>query len=129
MKYVTDARNAMATPILFSPVARRGYLAGSGKSGTPTLADPGFNGLDQQARDLAAAEKIAFVDLTTLALKYYGTVDPSPLFYRSGRDHPLQCRGRHRHLEVGGRRFEGGHYAHDVDWRLPEVESAVRPHL
>ncbi len=26
MKYVTDARNAMATPILFSPVARRGYL-------------------------------------------------------------------------------------------------------
>ena len=84
MKYVTDARNAMATPILFSPVARRGYLAGSGKSGTPTLADPGFNGLDQQARDLAAAEKIAFVDLTTLALKYYGTVDPAPLFYRSG---------------------------------------------
>ena len=84
MKYVTDARNAMATPILFSPVARRGYLAGSGKSGTPTLADPGFNGLDQQARDLAAAEKIAFVDLTALALKYYGTVDPAPLFYRSG---------------------------------------------
>ena len=82
MKYVTDARNAMATPVLFSPVARRGYLDDTTK--TPTLADPGFNGLDQQARDLAAAEKIAFVDLTRLALKYYGTVDPSPLFYRSG---------------------------------------------
>lgn len=73
MKYVTDARNAMATPILFSPVARRGYL--NGQSGTPTVADPGFNGLDQQARDLAAAEKIAFVDLTTLAIKYYATVN------------------------------------------------------
>ena len=82
MKYVTDARNAGATPVLFSPVARRGYLDNTSK--TPTLADPGFNGLDQQARDLAAAEKIAFVDLTALALKYYGTVDPSPLFYRSG---------------------------------------------
>ncbi len=73
MKYVTDARNAGATPILFSPVARRGYL--NGQSGTPTVADPGFNGLDQQARDLAAAEKIAFVDLTTLAIKFYATVN------------------------------------------------------
>ena len=77
MKYITDARNAMATPILFTPVARRGYL--NNQSGTPTLADPGFNGLDQQARDLAAAEKVALVDLTALALKFYGTVNAAPL--------------------------------------------------
>jgi lysophospholipase L1-like esterase len=77
MKYITDARNAMATPILFTPVARRGYL--NGQSGTPTVAEPGFNGLDQQARELAAAEKVALVDLTALAIKFYGTVNAAPL--------------------------------------------------
>ncbi len=77
MKYITDARNAMATPILFSPVARRGYL--NNQSGTPTLEDPGFNGLDQQARDLAATEKVAFVDLTKLAINYYATVNAAAL--------------------------------------------------
>jgi len=78
MKFITDARNAMATPILFSPVARRAYLDDHNKP--TTLADPGFNGLDQQARDLAAAENVAFVDLTTLALRYYATVDAPALF-------------------------------------------------
>ena len=78
MRYVTDARNAMATPVLFSPVARRAYLDDPSKPAT--LADPGFNGLDQQVRDLAAAEQVALVDLTTLALKYYATVDAKALF-------------------------------------------------
>jgi lysophospholipase L1-like esterase len=78
MKFIADARNAMATPVLFSPVARRAYL--DDRTKPTTLADPGFNGLDQQARDLAAAEKVAFVDLTTLALKYYATVDAPALF-------------------------------------------------
>jgi lysophospholipase L1-like esterase len=77
MKYITDARNAMATPILFSPVARRAYLDDQNKA--VTLEDPGFNGLDQQARDLAAAEKVAFVDLTTLAINYYATVNAKTL--------------------------------------------------
>jgi lysophospholipase L1-like esterase len=77
MKYITDARNAMATPILFSPVARRAYLDNQNKA--VTLEDPGFNGLDQQARDLAAAENVAFVDLTTLAIKYYATVNAASL--------------------------------------------------
>jgi lysophospholipase L1-like esterase len=77
MKYITDARNAMATPILFSPVARSAYLEDRSKA--TTLEDPGFNGLDQQARELAAAEKVAFVDLTTLALEYYATVNPKTL--------------------------------------------------
>lgn len=78
MKFITDARNAMATPILFSPVARRAYL--DDRTKPTTLANPGFNGLDQQARDLAAAEKVAFVDLTTLSLEYYATVDAPALF-------------------------------------------------
>ena len=77
MKYITDARNAMATPILFSPVARTAYLEDRNKA--TTLEDPGFNGLDQQARDLAAAENVAFVDLTSLSLKYYATVNANTL--------------------------------------------------
>jgi lysophospholipase L1-like esterase len=78
MKFITDARAAKATPILFSPAARRAYLDDHNKP--TTLQDPGFNGLDQQARELAAAEHVAFVDLTTLAINYYGTVDPTLLF-------------------------------------------------
>ncbi|RYZ07641.1 MAG: hypothetical protein EOO73_11740 [Myxococcales bacterium] len=78
MKFVADARSALATPVLFSPVARRAYL--DDRSKPTTLADPGFNGLDQQARDLAASEHLAFVDLTTLAIQYYATVDAPALF-------------------------------------------------
>jgi lysophospholipase L1-like esterase len=70
MKFITDARDKKAIPILFSPAARKGA----------TLADPGFAGLDQQARDLAKTENVAFVDLTTLAINYYATVDKSLLF-------------------------------------------------
>jgi lysophospholipase L1-like esterase len=81
MKFITDARSAKATPILFSPVARRAYLDDRNKP--TTLADPGFEGLDQQARELAAAEQVAFVDLTKLAIEYYATVDASTLFASS----------------------------------------------
>lgn len=71
MKFIKDARDKSATPILFSPVARK----------SATLADPGFAGLDQQARDLAKSANVAFVDLTTLAINYYATVpDKSALF-------------------------------------------------
>jgi lysophospholipase L1-like esterase len=70
MKFISDARAKKATPILFSPAARK----------TATLANPGFAGLDQQARDLAQAENVAFVDLTTLSIDYYATVDKSLLF-------------------------------------------------
>jgi lysophospholipase L1-like esterase len=49
---------------LFTPVARKGA----------STANPGFAGLDQQARDLAAAQKVALVDLTMLAIAYYKTV-------------------------------------------------------
>jgi lysophospholipase L1-like esterase len=64
MKYITDARAKNVTPVLFTPVARK----------SATTADPGFAGLDQQARDLAAAQGVAIVDLTTLAIAYYKTV-------------------------------------------------------
>ena len=64
MRYITDARAKGATPVLFTPVARKGA----------SIAAPGFLGLDQQARDLAAAQNVALVDLTTLAINYYRTV-------------------------------------------------------
>jgi lysophospholipase L1-like esterase len=71
MRYITDARAKNATPILFSPVGRK----------SASTADPGFLGLDQQARDLAASANVAFVDLTTLSINYYGTLpDRSVLF-------------------------------------------------
>jgi lysophospholipase L1-like esterase len=64
MRYITDARTKNATPILFSPVGRK----------AATLANPGFNGLDLQARDLAGTANVAFVDLTTLSINYYRTL-------------------------------------------------------
>jgi lysophospholipase L1-like esterase len=70
MKFITDARAKKAIPVLFSPAARK----------SATLASPGFAGLDQQARDLAQAENVAFVDLTKLSIDYYATVDKSLLF-------------------------------------------------
>jgi lysophospholipase L1-like esterase len=67
MKFVTDARAVGATPILFTPVARK----------TATTSDAGFLGLDRQVRELAAAEKVALVDLTALSLAYYGSLTSS----------------------------------------------------
>ncbi len=71
MKYITDARAKNVTPVLFTPVARKSASTGS----------PGFAGLDQQVRDLAASQNVALIDLTTLAIAYYKTVpDLSSLF-------------------------------------------------
>jgi lysophospholipase L1-like esterase len=64
MKYVSDARAKGATPVLFTPVARK----------TATAANPGFDGLDQQARDLAATQNVALVDLTMSTIAHYKTV-------------------------------------------------------
>ena len=64
MRYITDARTRNVTPVLFTPVARKGASAGN----------PGFAGLDQQARMLAASQNVALVDLTMLAIAYYRTV-------------------------------------------------------
>jgi lysophospholipase L1-like esterase len=71
LKYVTDARAAQATPILFTPVARKGAKAN----------DYGFAGLDQATRELAAAEQVALIDATKLTFDYYATLpDKSVMF-------------------------------------------------
>ncbi len=77
MKYVTDARAKSATPVLFTPVSRSG---GSD-------ADPGFAGLDQQVRDLAATEKVAYIDLTLLSRNYYKTVPDEKLLFADSGTH------------------------------------------
>ena len=64
MRYIADARAENATPIVFTPVARK----------SATSANPGFEGLDQQARDLAASQNVALVDLTMLTIAHYVTV-------------------------------------------------------
>jgi lysophospholipase L1-like esterase len=77
MKYVQDARDKQATPVLFTPVSRSG---GSD-------ANPGFAGLDDQVRELAAAEKIAMVDLTVLSRNYYKTVPDKAALFADGGTH------------------------------------------
>jgi len=64
MKYIADARGKNATPVLFTPVARKSASA----------ANPGFEGLDQQVRDLAAAQGVTLIDLTMLSLTHYRSV-------------------------------------------------------
>jgi lysophospholipase L1-like esterase len=64
MRYITDARNAKATPVLITPPGRKGA----------STANPGFAGLDQQTRDLAMSQNVALVDLTNLSLAYYKTL-------------------------------------------------------
>lgn len=59
-KYLTDAQAKNVTPVLITPVARE-----SGAN---------FNGFDQTMRDLATSKKVALIDLTNLALTYYGTL-------------------------------------------------------
>jgi lysophospholipase L1-like esterase len=77
LKYVQDARAKQATPVLFTPVSRS----------TGTDADPGFMGLDQDVRDLAAAEKVAYVDLTVLSRNYYKTVPDKKALFADGGTH------------------------------------------
>ncbi len=71
MKYITDARTRTS----------RRCCSRRSPAGRATTADPGFAGLDQQARDLAAAQNVALVDLTTLALAYYRTVPNMSLLF------------------------------------------------
>jgi lysophospholipase L1-like esterase len=71
-KYITDARQRNVTPVIFTPVAR----------GTGT----NFAGLDQQARDLAAAQKVALVDLTNLAWAYYQTLPDKTVLFVPGQE-------------------------------------------
>ncbi|MES1176170.1 MAG: GDSL-type esterase/lipase family protein [Myxococcales bacterium] len=75
MKYVTAARAKNAIPVILTPVSRKGG----------TAADPGFQGLDQAARDFATAQNVALIDMTALSRAYYATVtDKNALFVDSG---------------------------------------------
>lgn len=75
LRYVNDARDRQATPVLFTPVSRSGG----------SQDEPGFAGLDQQVRDLAASEQVALVDLTVLSREHYASVaDKKLLFVDSG---------------------------------------------
>ena len=75
MKYVTAARAKNAIPVILTPVSRKGG----------TAADPGFQGLDQAARDFAAAQNVALIDMTVLSRAYYASVtDKDALFVDSG---------------------------------------------
>lgn len=79
--YLNDARAKGVTPVIFTPVSR---LSG-------TAQNPGFNGLDQVARDLAAREGVALIDLTALSRDFYASV---------GDRNALSIDGTHFH-EVG----------------------------
>jgi lysophospholipase L1-like esterase len=67
MRYVDEARAKQAVPVLFTPVARKDNV--------------NFEGIDAQARELAAEEGIALFDLTMLSAAHYATVpDKNALF-------------------------------------------------
>ena len=66
-KYLTDAKAKNVTAVLITPVARE----------SATAANHGFNGFDDTMRTLATAQNVALIDLTNLALTYYGTLSSS----------------------------------------------------
>lgn len=70
-RYLADARSRNVTPVIVTPVSRA----------SATAQNSGFNGLDQVARDLAAREGVALIDLTVLSQAFYATVsDKNALF-------------------------------------------------
>ena len=83
-RYVTDAKAKNATPVVFSPVSRSSASA----------SNPGFAGLDQQARDFAASDGVALVDLTTLSRNYYASApNRSALFIDGTHFHEVGALG------------------------------------
>lgn len=73
-RYIDDARAKNVTPVIVTPVSRS----------SATAANPGFNGLDQVARDLAARENIALIDLTALSRTFYTTVPSKAALFIDG---------------------------------------------
>lgn len=74
MRYVDDARTKDATPVLLTPVARKGA----------SMGNPGFAGLDEQVRELATDEGIELIDLTRLSLELYGQQSDLNAFFANG---------------------------------------------
>lgn len=73
-KYITDARSKNATPVLFTPVGRK----------SATVANPGFEGLDAEVRELATSENVALVDLTTLSIEFFRSQPNVNLYFADG---------------------------------------------
>jgi lysophospholipase L1-like esterase len=71
MKYITDAKSKNATPVLVTPIGRKGA----------STANAGFGGLDQQMRDLAMAQSVALIDLTMLTIADYKTAPNLGLWF------------------------------------------------
>jgi lysophospholipase L1-like esterase len=83
-RYVTDARAKGATAVVVSPVSRSSASA----------SNPGFAGLDQQARDFAASDGVALIDLTTLSRNYYASApNRSALFIDGTHFHEVGAIG------------------------------------
>jgi len=83
-RYVTDAKAKNATPVVFSPVSRS----------SASTSNPGFAGLDQQARDFAASDNVALVDLSTLSRNYYASApNRSALFIDGTHFHEVGAIG------------------------------------
>jgi lysophospholipase L1-like esterase len=73
-RYIDDARAKNVTPVIVTPVSR--------SSGTAQA--PGFNNLDEVARDLAAREDVALIDLTALSRTFYTTVPSKNALFIDG---------------------------------------------
>jgi lysophospholipase L1-like esterase len=73
-KYIADAKAKGAIPVILTPVSRQ----------TGTAAAPGFAGLDQVARDVAAQQSVALIDLTALSRTYYASVPNKAALFIDG---------------------------------------------
>lgn len=83
-EYIDDARAKGVTPVIVSPVSRL----------SATAANPGFNGLDQVARDVAAREGVALVDLSVLSREFYASApNRSALFIDGTHFHEVGAIG------------------------------------
>jgi lysophospholipase L1-like esterase len=74
MRDVDAARDAGATPVLFTPVGRRSASRGN----------PGFEGLDERVREVATGEGVAFIDLTLLSIDAYAAADDLDAWFVDG---------------------------------------------
>ncbi len=82
--YIDDARAKGVTPVVVSPVSRL----------SATAANPGFNGLDQVARDVAAREGVALIDLSVLSREFYASApNRSALFIDGTHFHEVGAIG------------------------------------
>jgi lysophospholipase L1-like esterase len=91
MRYVDAARAAGASVVLFTPVARR----------SASLGNPGFAGLDDKVRELAASEDLPSVDLTVLAINAYAAASDLDAWFVDGTHFTLVGAGHIADIVAG----------------------------